>query len=62
MFLHKIEVYRHLYTEELRERTPSYKITYIKHLLHGYTCKFTSNSYFLLSTPCKASNITYLLC
>ena len=31
-----------------------------QHFLHGCTCKFTSNSYFLLSTPCKASNIIYL--
>ena len=30
-----------------------------QHILHG--CKLTSNSYFLLSTPCKASNITYQL-
>ena len=25
--------------------------------VHGCTRKFTSNSYFLLSAPCKASNI-----
>ena len=30
-----------------------------QHISHGCTRKFTSNSYFLLSTPCKASNITY---
>ena len=29
-----------------------------QHTLHGCTHKFTCNSYFLLSTPCKASNIT----
>ena len=32
-----------------------------QHILHGCTHKFTSNSYFLLSTPCKASNITHFL-
>ena len=31
-----------------------------QHFLHGCTRKFTSNNYFLLSTPCKASNITNL--
>ena len=30
-----------------------------QHILHGCTRKFTSNSYILVSTPCKASNITY---
>ena len=30
-----------------------------QHILHGCTRKFTSNSYFLLSTPRKDSNITF---
>ena len=32
-----------------------------QHFLHGCARKFTSNSYFLLSTPCKASNIIWYL-
>ena len=45
-----------VYCSKRRDHNGSFQS---QHILHGCTFKFTSNSYFLLSTPCKASNITY---
>ena len=46
-----------VYCSKRRDNNGSFQS---QHILHGCTRKFTSNSYFLLSTPCKASNITNL--
>ena len=43
-----------VYSSKRRDHNGSFQS---QHFLHGCTRKFSSNSYFLLSTPCKASII-----
>ena len=46
-----------VYCSKRRDHNGSFQS---QHMLHGCTRKFTSNSYFLVSTPCKASNTSYI--